>query len=278
MKRARKRVVATMVVVAAAAPASSTACYNEALAAAREALPRNSSAAASAMLSACRSAGVPLSAELAKAYFANVWLPEEPSGCAATTTTRFGPPGEGGKVLCDASSRRRGLGHHACLIVSVGLNDDTRAEQAMHASYPHCTIEGWDGTLSPAKRRLLPPRSAMEYIPHNLNATSYKRYEGRVVSLLKIDCEGCELSLLASWLDRVCTEQIAIEVHGCSRVRHSVGPASSRLPKAHAMMMRLDKEFRIFHREPNPRFPDGCLEYSLQRRWPCDRRAGRNGA
>ena len=81
--------------------------------------------------------------------------------------------------------------------------------------------------------------------------------------------QGCEFKLLAPWLDRVCTEQITIEVHGCSRMRYAVGPAHVRFPKAHALLLRLDREFRIFHREPNPRFPDGCLEYSLQRRKPC---------
>jgi hypothetical protein len=71
-------------------------------------------------------------------------------------------------------------------------------------------------------------------------------------------------------VDRVCTEQIAIEVHGCSRLRRLVGPAHQRVQLAHRMLLRLDREYRIFHREPNPLYPDGCIEYSLQRRWPCE--------
>ena len=282
---------------------SANACHLAALSAA-SAAPANNSALALLLYSACSKSGGG-----AKNYFEHAWRPEQPP---CTSTTRFGPEGEGGKVVCDAENRRRGLANRHCLVVSVGLNDDTRAEQAIFRSHPHCEIEGHDGTLTAAKRRLL-PREGLVYIPHNLNKSSYKRYEGRVVSLLKIDCEvshtataptaqppsfparllssllkpspsltcalacvcvhgtaqGCEFSLLAPWLDHVCTEQITLEVHGCPRMRYLLGPSHVRLSKAHALLLRLDREFKIFHREPNPRFPDGCLEYSLQRRRPC---------
>lgn len=235
---------------------------------ARAKWPANSSATAIAMLDSCRAAAYPLTSALATRYFAEQWWPS-PSACAAATT-RFGPKGEGGKVVC-AASEPRSLGASDCLVVSVGLNDDTRAEQGLHAAFPQCTIHGYDGTLSAANRAKLPSASVLRFFPSNFGPTSFEQYEGRVVSLLKIDCEGCELSLLANWLDHVCTEQIALEVHGCSRMRYAVGNAATRLSLVHALMLRLDREYILFHREGNPRFPDGCLELSWRRRQPCKR-------
>ena len=222
------------------------------------------------MLDACRAVGHPVTSNLGKSYFAENWLVPDSSAACGAPTTRFGPDSEGGKVLCDAANRQRGLGSPHCRVVSVGLNDDTRAEQGMHAAFPHCAIEGYDGTLNAAKRAKLPPPETLRVFEYNFNASTYKRYEGGVVSLLKIDCEGCELHLLAPWLDRVCTEQIAMEIHGCNRLRRAVGSAPMRLSLAHALLVRLHREYIFFHREPNPLYPDGCIEFSLRRRWPCE--------
>ena len=47
---------------------------------------------------------------------------------------------------------------------------------------------------------------------------------------------------------------------------------ATRTAITHALLTRLEREYTFFHREPNPRFPDGCLEFSLRRRWPCAER------
>ena len=170
------------------AAANATSTCHAALSAAR-ASAANNSALALLLYSACSRAGG------AATYFEHAWLPEPPQ---CTSATRFGPDGEGGKVVCDAGNRRHGLANrNGCLVVSVGLNDDTRAEQAIFRSHPHCLIEGYDGTLTAAKRRLLPPEGLV-HIPHNFNASTYKRYEGRTVSLLKIDCEASHAPCAAS--------------------------------------------------------------------------------
>ena len=238
--------------------------------AARAHHPGNSSAAASALLDSCRAAGYQLTSALATSYFAEHWWPVD-SACRdhGAYKQRFGPTGEGGKVLC-SPKEIRSLGSPRCLAVSVGLNGDTRAEQDIHRTFPHCAIHGYDGTLNAAKRAKLPDNATLQYFPLNFGPTTYQRYEGRSISLLKIDCEGCELHLLAPWLDRVCTEQVAVEVHGCSRMRYAVGKAHTRLSLVHALFVRLDREFELFHREGNPRFPDGCLEVSWRRRRPCE--------
>ena len=144
------------------AAANATSTCHAALSAAR-ASAANNSALALLLYSACSRAGG------AATYFEHAWLPEPPQ---CTSATRFGPDGEGGKVVCDAGNRRHGLANrNGCLVVSVGLNDDTRAEQAIFRSHPHCLIEGYDGTLTAAKRRLLPPEGLV-HIPHNFNAST----------------------------------------------------------------------------------------------------------
>lgn len=215
--------------------------YGGAIASARAMWPDNSSALAIAMLKSCHAAGYPPTSALTSRYFSEHWWPS-PTACPGGTsrTTRYGPHGEGGKTVCNPSST---LGGSRCLIVSVGLNDDTRAEQAIHSAFPHCTIHGFDGTLTPANRAKLPSPTVLRFFPSNLGSSTYTRYVGQVVSLLKIDCEGCELRLLAKWLDHVCTEQIAVEIHGCSRMRYAVGNAHQRQALVHALLLRLDRQY-----------------------------------
>ena len=83
----------------------------------------------------------------------------------------------------------------------------------------------------------------------------------RRISLLKIDCEGCEFNSLTGFLQRVCVLQVLIEVHGCMGDGHKLFPS---------FMASMNSTYGVFHSEPNIMFSDGtCLEYSLLRRASC---------
>ncbi len=78
--------------------------------------------------------------------------------------------------------------------------------------------------------------------------------------MLKIDCEGCEAALVPLWVDRVCTEQIYMEVH--------VLPTS--LPEVISMLAGLSADYSWYHLELNPfGFPGVFFEVSMMRRVRC---------
>lgn len=133
-------------------------------------------------------------------------------GCS--NVTRLGAAEDGGKSVCRAADM---LGMRPCHVVSVGSNGDATFENAVHNFAPHCRVSTWDGTLVGKRARLasrLP--TWLTFLPMNWNASSWMHYrkEGTdVVSLLKVDCEGCEATELAPWLEHVCAEQIVLELH-----------------------------------------------------------------
>ena len=102
-------------------------------------------------------------------YYSRFWQAD--ANACPSSLRRFGPAGEGGKVVCDSE---RLLSASQCLVVSVGLNNDTRAEQALHKGFPNCAIEGYDGTLSEKKRKMLPPPDVLKFIDEHRRKHSPK--------------------------------------------------------------------------------------------------------
>lgn len=117
--------------------------------------------------------------------------------------------------------------------------------------------------------------------PFEATQQQLRRYTGRTVHVLKMDCDGCEFKALPRWLNGkgrtrgICTDQILFELHASSApgvwgrggTIPGSGNASQRLLYTHALMSTLEESFAVFAFEPNIAFSDGaCAEYGLIRR------------
>ena len=127
----------------------------------------SASISAETYLSACSQSNHRWTSWDARSYFDSFWMPRPPFGAECEELTRFGPlydgtrEGDGGKTLCNA---RALLSQPHCLVVSVGLKDDTRFESVLHQAAPHCEVprlteaSAWLGVVlrSHAVARALP--------------------------------------------------------------------------------------------------------------------------
>ena len=186
---------------------------------------------------------------------------------------------DGAKIICDPNATL--INGRGCLVVSVGSNGDAAFEKAVHALSPWCQIDVMDGTLVGNRahlRRGLP--NYVHFTADNYNSTTWERYRGRSVDVLKIDCEGCELTSLAPWLENVCTSQILIEHHGYidnwriplfSMPWEDRVAAHANMSRLHAALVRADYE--PFHAQANDAcgMYSGarCMEIAWRRRSPC---------
>ena len=159
----------------------------------------------------------------------------------------------------------------------------TRGGVIMAAS--SCAIHGYDGTLVGERAKLrskLPQRIAATNATFTFNAVNFgvvtwRQFAGTHVSMLKIDCEGCEWKDLPPWLENVCTDQILVEIHtGTGKFPCDPDPAGtelSRVLRFHHLFALLDAHgYSQFFYEPNVRKARYCGEYAFVRRMPCDDR------
>tara|TARA_B110001452_G_C15230798_1_gene426360 strand:- start:1691 stop:2653 length:963 start_codon:yes stop_codon:yes gene_type:complete len=215
-------------------------------------------------------------------YFEQTWLPE-PGRCARMR--RFGPSVEqrdGGKTICEQGDGAAvpPLGAPGdCLVVSVGLNNDTDFEEALHSAHPACRIDGIDGTLDAAKSARLAQAAPFVRLAGRamFGIASWKPYAAQRVRLLKIDCEGCEFDALPEWVQHVCTDAIVVEVHRMHFMRQGredtalADPHRRRVERTHALFAALAKAgFVVVYLEPNVGYPTACTEYTLVRTTPCN--------
>ena len=178
---------------------------------------------------------------------------------------RVGLGGEQSKMLCRPNSALRALN---CQVMSVGSNGDAAFERQMHALAPDCSIQTWDGTLVGRRQHLaalLP--NFTTFVPHNFGPDSWRLINGSAVSVLKIDCEGCELTALSPWISNVCTDRILIEVHAADPNRTAV------------MLEHLHLHgYHLGYGENNPLCGPWtglrCVELSYLRHEPCVRQEG----
>ena len=177
---------------------------------------------------------------------------------------QFSALGDGGKTVCDTESLLRGPG---CRVVSVGINENTEFEEALHRAHPNCAIDGYDGTLNDAKRARARQRTPfMRLHERNFGGDLAANYSRISVRLLKIDCDGCEFTAMPVWVQSVCTDQIVIEIH--RTMRHE---PRRRVRLVHGLMTALSSHYSVFYFEPNAQYPWLNTEYSLIRRTPCPR-------
>ena len=205
---------------------------------------------------------------LMKCYLQDWWHAGEPHGESCGSMQRLGTGGEPGKVVCRPDQL---LADASCLVISVGSNGDAAFERHVHSRAPRCQIETWDGTMRGSREGLrsrLP--SYVKFHDANFGEGSWRSYADRNVSLLKIDCEGCELDALLPFVRHVPPQQIVMEAHGCTPYGARSpyrGSAIERLDRLHRLMMGLHTaHFRVFASENNLLYSDGtCIEYSLIR-------------
>mmetsp|Transcript_21013 Transcript_21013/g.68788 ORF Transcript_21013/g.68788 Transcript_21013/m.68788 type:complete len:230 (+) Transcript_21013:519-1208(+) len=125
-----------------------------------------------------------------------------------------------------------------CFMLSIGYGSDAGFEHALHAAHPRCAVELWDGTVAP--REQLP--GWLTFHGRNFEKGSWRRYRGRRVDILKIDCEGCEYSVLEPLVHQLRPEQeprLQVLSARSSRLHTSPSAATPRwgphlAPRAHA--------------------------------------------
>ena len=196
-----------------------------------------------------------------------------------------GDRGDGGKWVCDVHSIRK----NDCLLYSVGSNGDFSFERAVRAELG-CEVHTFDpstsgrgapqgvhfhryGLMTEMAKARSPDRNE-SFELYNLS-TIVRRlgHEGRLIDLLKVDCEGCEINLPdALVLPGVgLVRQILVEVH--QRIKRAPQfPAARRVAELLEGLARLG--FVVFSKEANmdaAQYFEGehcCNEISLLRLHP----------
>lgn len=252
------------------------AVFEPAVAAVAKATPGNASAIADAFLRACGYSKA-WSYHDAKKYFQMNWHPGAPAGMGCADLARIGLAGDGGKTVCNLQQLLHAS--RPCRVVSIGSNGEPSFETAVHGLAPHCHIDTFDGTLNGTRESLranLP--SFIDFHPVNVDAAIWRRYASTLgpagigrISLLKMDCEGCEFDALPPFVENVCIDEILLELHACRGVMGNSGLGiARRVQRAHKLLAFLDTTYKIFNVEPNIAYGDGtCIEYSFMRRTPC---------
>lgn len=185
---------------------------------------------------------------------------------------RIGPPGEGGKWVCNPDKLRRSK---RCIVYSVGSRNDFRFEEAILRNVSSaCEVHVFDHTVTnptniPQGMEFHPWGLAAQSDPSNSMFTLHDMLEkldhvGKKIDIFKIDCDGCEWTTYPDWLDSkngVLIDEILVEVHsGTSEPKDN--------PIARQFMQKLyDHNFLIFHKEPNVQYfrkGELCVEYGFK--------------
>jgi hypothetical protein len=198
-----------------------------------------------------------------RAWMQRNWEPN--IRCAANE--RFGPPGEGGKWVCDPYCL---LKRRDCLVYSIGSMNDFTFEESLAAF--QCEIHTFDHTVEV-------PRPPPEIHFHSIGISAFENksgqleslammihelgHSGRIIDILKIDVEGTEYEIFTdSKTLRIMKRQVRqllIEVHLSSGCLGMTEPQIIEIAKNIA-----SAGFRTFSKEPNIMFSTGsCAEFSL---------------
>ena len=192
-----------------------------------------------------------------RTFFQRNW---EPS-LSCTALARLGCPGDGGKWVCDP---HRYLGTH-CLVYSFGSNDEFSFEEAVHHFNPLCEIHTFDPVVSqpvnsPSYVHFHPwgigTENSIEDSMYTL-PTIMRQLGHRNVSILKIDCEGCELDVFDTPSfppHSGAVQQILMEVH-----------FDGKPERVHRLFnFLMDSGYAIVNKEANIQYSDGsAVEFSL---------------
>ena len=202
-----------------------------------------------------------------RAYYYDWWHPGLPFGVSCDRMERLPSShldGGHGVPVCNPEERFA----LDCNVLSVSRwNGDANFEEGIRRRWPHCRITAMAGTTRDAQVGRKPP-AGLDVMPNSFDRTSYRQFVGRHFSLLKVDCEGCELEALLPFLDNVPTDQVIVEVHGCHRhyqFAFGMVHGMAHVDRQHGLMTGLaSRGYSVFAAEPNILWSDGtCITYSL---------------
>ena len=189
-------------------------------------------------------------------FFQRNWEPSY----SCTALARFGCPGDGGKWICDP--------HHflmdKCVVYSFGSNDEFSFEEAIHHFNPECRIY----TFDPFSSQPVNKPDFVKFYPWGIGArdsakdfiftlpTIMRKLHHKNITILKVDCEGCELELDAPSFPahKGAIQQIQMEVH-----------FDGMPERVHRLFNFLTSiGYAIFNKEANIQYSDGnAVEFSL---------------
>jgi len=184
---------------------------------------------------------------------------------------RIGKWGDGGKWICNphqiAQAAASGKG---CLVYSIGSSGEFSFEEAVLQHMPTCNVHTFDPgrfhAPSPIQYHAWaigdkPPQKNMQSILAELG------HAGKVIDILKIDCEGCEWNFFQHIFNAGAEiRQLVLELHW----GHSF-PSNGNVnyPAKRESVERLfqdltERGYVVFHKEPNTHACGGdCLEISF---------------
>ncbi len=195
---------------------------------------------------------------IGRVFFQRNWEPSY----SCTTIARMGCPGDGGKWICDPQHY---LEMNECIVYSFGSNNEFSFEESIHNFNPECKIYTFDPTVHNPTNK---PKF-VHYYPWGLAGNDFaekslftvrtimKSLGHRKISVLKVDCEGCEFESFNTHSFPVykgAINQILIEVHfnGNPRTVHSFFSFLS------------NRGYAIFNKEANIQYSNGnAVEYAL---------------
>jgi len=182
---------------------------------------------------------------------------------------RIGMLGDGGKWICDPHRLNKST---PCLVYSVGSANDFSFEEAVKREIGrHCEIH----TFDPADYSEGAKKAGVVYHQWGISGKSNESngeifktmketieelgHTGQTIDIFKIDCEGCELDSVKTWVDptevKATLRQILVEVH-----------LNGKLDRAqHFMEVMREYNYVISHKEPNMiswfSYKIPCVEY-----------------
>eukprot|EP00557_Chaetoceros_sp_GSL56_P013123 CAMPEP_0176482958 /NCGR_PEP_ID=MMETSP0200_2-20121128/3661_1 /TAXON_ID=947934 /ORGANISM="Chaetoceros sp., Strain GSL56" /LENGTH=286 /DNA_ID=CAMNT_0017879325 /DNA_START=509 /DNA_END=1369 /DNA_ORIENTATION=+ len=183
---------------------------------------------------------------------------------------KFGGLGDGGKWVCDP---HRIAGQNNCLVYSIGSHGDFSFESSvLNEVSANCEIHTFDRDKQFNKKHfdVLAKEAGVNF--HHLmlgeptekypNGKRFReiikdlKHEGRVIDIMKIDCEGCEWQQYKEWIEdfqetKVTIRQILMELH------------QSPLPDVVDFFHKMwEVGYVIFHKEANFLNPN-CVEIAF---------------
>ena len=169
-----------------------------------------------------------------KHYVQNHWHPGAPLGTTCDRLVRLGSRGDGGKTAC---MHTRLSSSAPCLVVSVGSHGEASFENDVLALNRSCEVHTLDPAMSPAEEKHSSASHRVFREAFTPSSATLPRYTNRTISLLKIDCDGCEFDALLPWLASTCTEQILVEVRAALRPPLRGGCLDARLLRLDAHLL-----------------------------------------
>ncbi len=196
--------------------------------------------------------------KIGKAFFQRNWEPSY----TCTALARMGCPGDGGKWVCDPQHYLR---MDRCIIYSFGSNNEFSFEEAIHDFNTKCEIFTFDPIVSNPTNK----PGFVKFRPWGLGSqdsveesiftlpTIMRNLGHRNITVLKVDCEGCELDSFNTPsfpAHKGAIHQILVEVH-----------FDGRPDRVHNFFNFLSgMGYAIVSKEPNIQFANGnAVEFSL---------------